>query len=104
MGSDYREVKISRLQCDPFSWPIAADTTNAKIVVTRGPDGIDALNSKDFMLGDFYRAAIHTHENFEYIGGLIGGPLGIVVHKDAVQELKQTANRKDHLGRRILAL
>lgn len=102
---DNRELSISDIQCDEEGWPLAAHWSGAKVVVTRGPDDdLDAVGSNHFLFKDFYRAAMHTREKFETVGGSIGGPLGIVVHKDAIAELQQTANRKDKLGKRILAL
>ena len=102
--SDLREVSISFGQCSPDGWPMAAHFAGAKIVVTRGPDGMDAVNSSHFLVGEFYKAAIATGENYEYVHGSISGPLGIVVHKDAAAELKARANPCDHLGQRILNL
>lgn len=73
--------------------------------MTRGPDhDLDAVGTNHFLPHDFYRAAMATREKFEPVGGSVGGPLGIAVHKDAMGELQQTAKRDDRLGRAILAL
>ncbi len=102
---DNRELSISDFQCGEDGWPLAAHWSGAKVVVTRGPDhDLDAVGSNHFLPGEFYRAAMATKEKFETVYGSIGGPLGIVVHKDAIAELKKTAVKKDILGKRILAL
>jgi len=82
---------------------LAAHKTGAKIVVTRGGNH-DEISSDDFLEGGFYRAAMPTAEKFERMQTTVSGSLGVAVHKDAVAELKKTADRQDLLGQRILAL
>lgn len=99
-----REVSISRLQCAEGVWADAADAVGAKIVVTRGPDGIDAINSDDFLSRPFYKAAAHTKDQVGYVSGIICGSLSFLVHESAVPLACASAKPSDRLGARILAL
>lgn len=99
-----REVSISHIQSMEGTWAQAANAIGAKVVITRGPTGIDAINSDDFLHGSFYKAAFQTKDQFEHVSATIGGSLGILVHKDAVKDLKAVANPQDALGKRILAM
>lgn len=99
-----REVSISELQSYPGSWPEAANEIGAKIIMTRGPAGIDAVNSRHFLTSSFYRAAFETEEKYEYVAGNICGSIGILLHRDAVPVIQKSVHGRDMLGERILSL
>lgn len=99
---DNREIAISSFQAAPESWPKAADAIGAKFVVAQGPaHDLDAVNSNHFLPGDFYKAVIPSRENFEPCGNYVPGPLGILVHRDAIEELRPLANPDHLLGQRL---
>ncbi len=98
-----REVSISHHQRRSDAWALAAHKTGAKLVVTRGGSH-DEISSSDFLAGGFYTAAMPTSEKFERMDTTVSGYLGIVVHGNAVDDLKKTANPEDPLGQRILGL
>ncbi len=99
-----REVSISPLQSAEGAWADAADAIGAKIVVTRGPTGIDAINSDDFLSRPFYKAAACTKDQIGYVSGIVCGPLSFLVHESALPLACAMAKPSDSLGKRILAL
>ncbi|PZO88738.1 MAG: hypothetical protein DI626_01095 [Micavibrio aeruginosavorus] len=97
-----REVGVSLLQADPFSWASAANAIGAKIVFTRGGSQ-DEIGTGNFLKNGFYRAAIDTDEKHEMIYCAVSGSLGIAVHEKAVAELQKNALPGNLLGQRILS-
>jgi hypothetical protein len=87
------------------AWPLAAHNLGIKMVVTRGPDGIDAINSGDFELPP-YRTLIDTRENFAPEYSSVGGGLGILIHEDylAAHDWKTLSARDHLLGERLAAV
>ena len=98
-----RELSTSPHQKKADSWANGANRLGIKIAVTRG-EGHHEICSGSFLYGNFYSVAMPTSAQFETVYGNIPGPLGVVVHKTAVADLKKTVNSEDPLGKRILAL
>lgn len=97
-----REIGVSLLQADPFSWANAADAIGAKIVITRGGSQ-DEISTKNFLKSTFYRAAIDTDEKHEMVYCAVSGSLGVTVHQNAVAELQEKIVPNNLLGQRILS-
>jgi hypothetical protein len=99
-----RLVTISRYQRGDDAWPAAAAKIGAKIVVTRGPDGIDAINSYDFEQPP-YRTLVDTREKFAAEHSTIGGGLGILAHggylESKGESLRAAFNKNSLLGERL---
>lgn len=94
-----REISISHLQQEPGFWPRAADLVDAKFVITYGGKS-DELNTDDFLMDDFYQAAIHTDEK----GLPMHTEFGILVSNAHLAKIQTEANAAHVIGQRILAL